>query len=77
MPRNKSEKPPSYSPAVTAWMIASHSVRALGENSQDQREEEDNLYLAMTNDEQEVWGAMLYTKLDHIAREVYDAAQQK
>jgi len=77
MPRNKSEKVPQYSPAVTAWFIASHSVRALSENSVDQCDEEDRLFCLMTEDEQDKWGEMPWRDLDHLTKQVYDAAQQK
>ncbi len=77
MPRNKSEKAPQYSPAVTAWFVASHKVRALEENSYDECDEEDKLFYEMTSDDQKIWGDLDWDELDPLPKQVYDAAQSK
>lgn len=76
MPRNRSEKVPHYSPAVTAWFIAYRHVRH-GDNTHTQSDEENRLYYLMTNDEQEKWGNMPWSEIDPIIKQVYDAAQSK
>ena len=78
MPRNKSEKTPRHhtvrSSAATAWLVAWHRWHILRNISANT---ENNLFLSMTQAEQDYWGRVAGRELDPITREAYLNHQQK
>jgi len=78
MPRNKSELTPEYSPAVTAWMIAWHIwiSEPGGPPGRMRSIREDEAWDDLSRDEKDQWDE-LPCDLNAIAKQVYDAAQQK